>query len=344
MWTTTARAVGSTYRTGRALRGGLDLGVADAALAAVAGEGGYLRASEAVHELAQARVVGAIELELDPPRGGDYGGFEAGVGAHYDVPLFAVEAQGLDRAGGQVGAVGDPDHPVVHAVDGVPVLYGPLVGATVLPQGVVLAVGRRAAVVLYGPFRELVGGGGVDLDALGWVLGQGPRRVGPLAVGGEHVLDLLHAHLRLGELRGLAGLRLRNRRLLHPPGLRRLGGGRPGRRLLLGAIVGRPLRARRCLPAAGSGEDHEGARQEDAGGTPHPSRVLGVQDLYPSVPFRQGFLRTGRYNGSTRKGCEREHRPPGGSDRRTGPDAPDGLAGDSRTPPHRLRRGFAGQP
>src|SRR5215212_10143319 len=121
---------------------------ADAADAAVAGEGRDLGDPELVHELPETRVAGAVQLQLDPPGGGDHGRVLARVRADDDVVLVPVCAQIVHLIRRQVRAVGDPDYPVVHAVDGVPVLYGLSLETAVLPDGSMIAVGRRLAVVL----------------------------------------------------------------------------------------------------------------------------------------------------------------------------------------------------
>jgi hypothetical protein len=71
--------------------------------------------------------------------------------AEYDVVLFAVETQGLDLPLWQVGAVGDPDRPVLEGVDCGLVAYWFFVETAILPDGVVLSSDRRTLGVVHVP-------------------------------------------------------------------------------------------------------------------------------------------------------------------------------------------------
>jgi len=140
----------------------LPLRAAHAQGASVAREGGQLGDPELVHEAPQARIVRALEFELDSPGGDDHGRGLARIRAQYHVVLLAVGTQRLDLPLWQVGAVGDPDYAVVQAVDGVPILYGLLVEAAVLPQRIVVPVGWRLSAVLDRSLDGMVGRGRVD--------------------------------------------------------------------------------------------------------------------------------------------------------------------------------------
>src|SRR5215212_7447582 len=119
---------------------------------------------------------------------------------------------------------------MVQAVDGEPVLYGLLVETAVLPDGSMVAVGRRLVFVLDGSLDRPVGGGRVDLYSFGRVLGQSPRPVRPLPVSRDHVRYLLVPHLGPRELGLLSVSLLRGGRLLVGAAPRR------------GALFGNPAR------------------------------------------------------------------------------------------------------
>ena len=136
------------------------------------------------HELPETRVSGAVQLQLDPPGGGNDGRVLAGERADHDVVLPAVGAQLVHLTLRQVRAVGDPDYPVVQAVDRVAVLYDLPVETAVLPDGGVVAVGRRLPIVLDGPLAAPVGGGRVDLYPLGGSSGSGRALSGFLPSAG----------------------------------------------------------------------------------------------------------------------------------------------------------------
>src|SRR5215208_6457323 len=295
----------------------------DAPDASVAGEGCDLGDPERVHELPKTRISGAVQPELHPPGGGDYRCVLAGVRADDDVVLLAVGAQLIYLPGRQVRAVGDPGHPVVQAVDGEPVLYGLPVETAVLPDGGVVAAGRRLAVVPDGPLDGPVGRGRVDLYPLGWVLGQRMGPVRPLPVSRDHVRYLLLAHLGPRELGLLRVSLFRGGRLSAGAptgyGVRLFVGAAPQSGALFGAPTRRVSARRPPITAprpstAGHTSERDDAYEDDGGSLRAAQvrielrcQVLDCQYLdLPAFSLRT-YLRARRYYGCERVSGERGH-------------------------------------
>jgi hypothetical protein len=130
----------------RTHRRGLSGWLADAVGADGAGLGGLRTLAVGPDEALEVRVVCTLKAQLLAPGGGyDWRG-EVGVGADEDVSLAVRQIpQLLYLVLWQVGAVGDPDRPVLEGVDGVLVGDGLVVETAVLPDGVMLPACRRAS-------------------------------------------------------------------------------------------------------------------------------------------------------------------------------------------------------
>ena len=123
--------------------------VSDAAGAGGSGLGGLRALAVGPDKLLQIGVLFALQVQLFTPRGGHHRGVKVRVGTdkHVVVALGEV-SQTCYLVLREVGAVGDPDRPVLEGVDGGLAAYGFFVETAVLPDGVVLSPDRGTLCVV----------------------------------------------------------------------------------------------------------------------------------------------------------------------------------------------------
>src|SRR5215211_4141409 len=133
-------------------------GFSDAAGTGGTGLGGLRTLAEGPDEALEIRVFGALQPQLFTPGGGHHGGIQAGVGADEDVGLVLGQVtQPFHLVLRAVGAVGDPDRPVLEGVNGVLVADRLRIETAILPHGIVRSPDRWALVVVHVAFGMLPG-------------------------------------------------------------------------------------------------------------------------------------------------------------------------------------------